>query len=129
MWFTWKLTHLSKDTLTPAPNPDFVNLLIDFFWLHIAFTVSFFISILKLRKEILLSINLLCSVTQVCLFIKAFFAHFKYNREKGYSDLQVEDTVHFFVVIEIVTYATALLVLIIYLFLASIRNERQVRRV
>ena len=76
-----------------------------------------------------MSIIMLSSVSHVYLFIKAFFAHFKYNREMGYSDLQVEDTVHFFVVIEIVTYASTLLVLIIFLFLASIRNESQVSRV
>lgn len=46
----------------------------------------------------------------------------------GYSVFQVEDTVHFFVVIEIATYATNVLVLIIFTLLASFRNERQVRR-
>jgi hypothetical protein len=46
----------------------------------------------------------------------------------GYSLFQVEDTVHFFVVIEIATYGTNVLVLIIYSLLASFRNERQVRR-
>jgi hypothetical protein len=46
----------------------------------------------------------------------------------GYSVFQVEDTVHFFVVIEIATYATNVMVLIIFTLLASFRNERQVRR-
>ena len=46
----------------------------------------------------------------------------------GYSFFQVEDTVHFFVVIEITTYATNVMVLIMYSLLASFRNERQVRR-
>jgi len=46
----------------------------------------------------------------------------------GYSVFQVEDTVHFFVVIEIATYATNVLVLIIFTLLANFRNERQVRR-
>jgi hypothetical protein len=129
MWLTWKLTNLSKDTLTPAPNPDFVHLLNNFFWLHLAYTVSYFISKLKLMKEILLYINLLSSVCQVYLFINACVAHFKYNREMGYSDLQVEDTVHFLVLIEIATYATSLLVLMMFFLLVSFRNEWQVRRV
>ena len=47
----------------------------------------------------------------------------------GYSVLKVEDTIHFFVVVEIVTYGSNILVLMIYLLLASFRNERQVRKV
>ena len=46
----------------------------------------------------------------------------------GYSIFQVEDSIHFFIVIEIATYGTNLLVLSIYTLLASFRNERQVRR-
>ena len=40
----------------------------------------------------------------------------------------VEDVVHFFVIIEIVTYGTTLLVVMIYLFFASLKNEQQVKK-
>ena len=41
IYFTYKLSGSWKETLTPQPNPDFVNLLNDFFWLHVAFTVAY----------------------------------------------------------------------------------------
>ena len=122
------LSTLGKDILSPAPNPDFVHLLNDFFWLHLAFTVAFFILIFKLRKEIFILVIILSTISYIYLFIEACVGHFNYNHKMGYSVFQVEDTVHFFVVIEIATYATNVMVLIIFTLLASFRNERQVRR-
>lgn len=130
IWFTYKLSGSWKDTLSPAPNPDFVHLLSDFFYLHIAFTVAYFIYLVfkKSSMECLLTLILLSNLGYIYFFIKACVAHFTYNLEMKYSILQVEDVVHFFVVIEIVAYATALLVVILYVFIASIINEKQVRR-
>jgi hypothetical protein len=129
MWFTYNLSGSWKDTLSPAPNPDFVNLLSYFFWLHLAFTVAYFIQLVfkKSSKEFLLSLVLLSTLGYMYFFIKACVAHFKYNLEMKYSIFQVEDVVHFFVIIEIVTYATALLVVMVYVLFASIINEKQVR--
>ena len=114
--------------MSPAPNPEFVHLLSDFFWLHLAFTVAYFIQLVfaKSSKEFLLSLILLSTLSYIYFFIKACVAHFKHNLEMKYSVLQVEDVVHFFVIIEIVTYATALLVVMVYVLLASIKNEKQV---
>jgi hypothetical protein len=130
MWFTYNLSGSWKDTLSPAPNPDFVNLLSYFFWLHLAFTVAYFIQLVfkKSSKEFLLSLVLLSTLGYMYFFIKACVAHFKYNLEMKYSIFQVEDVVHFFVIIEIVTYATALLVVMVYVLFASIINEKQVRK-
>jgi hypothetical protein len=128
MCFAYMLSTRGKDILSPAPNPDFVLLVNDFFWLHLAFSVAFFILILKLRKEILIFVVLLSNFSYIYLFIEACVGHIKYNHKMGYSLFQVEDTVHFFVVIEIATYGTNVLVLMIYSLLASFRNERQVRR-
>jgi hypothetical protein len=130
MWFTYKLSHSWKDTLSPAPNQEFVHLLSDFFWLHLAFTVAYFIQLVfaKSSKEFLLSLILLSTLSYIYFFIKACVAHFKHNLEMKYSALQVEDVVHFFVIIEIVTYATALLVVMVYVLLASIKNEKQVKK-
>jgi len=116
--------------LSPAPNPEFVHLLSDFFWLHLAFTVAYFIQLVfaKSSKEFLLSLILLSTLSYIYFFIKACVAHFKHNLEMKYSVLQVEDVVHFFVIIEIVTYATALLVVMVYVLLASIKNEKQVKK-
>ena len=127
MWFTYNLSHSWKDTLSPAPNQEFVHLLSDFFWLHLAFTVAYFIQLVfaKSSKEFLLSLILLSTLSYIYFFIKACVAHFKHNLEMKYSALQVEDVVHFFVIIEIVTYATALLVVMVYVLLASIKNEKQ----
>jgi len=130
MWFTYKLSGSWKDTLSPAPNQEFVHLLSDFFWLHMAFTVACFIQLVfaKSSKEFLFSLILLSTLSYIYFFIKACVAHFKHNLEMKYSILQVEDVVHYFVIIEIVTYATALLVVMIYVLLASIRNEKQVKK-
>ena len=116
--------------MSPAPNPEFVHLLSDFFWLHLAFTVAYFIQLVfaKSSKEFLLSLILLSTLSYIYFFIKACVAHFKHNLEMKYSVLQVEDVVHFFVIIEIVTYATALLVVMVYVLLASIKNEKQVKK-
>lgn len=116
--------------MSPAPNPEFVHLLSDFFWLHLAFTVAYFIQLVfaKSSKEFLLSLILLSTLSYIYFFIKACVAHFKHNLEMKYSFLQVEDVVHFFVIIEIVTYATALLVVMVYVLLASIKNEKQVKK-
>jgi hypothetical protein len=129
MWFTYNLSGSWKDTLSPAPNPYFVHLLSDFFWLHLAFTVAYFIQLVfkKSSKEFLLSLILLSTLSYIYFFIKACVAHFTNNLEKKYSIFQVEDVVHFFLIIEIVTYATALLVVMVYVLFASIVNERQVR--
>ena len=116
--------------MSPAPNPEFVHLLSDFFWLHLAFTVAYYIQLVfaKSSKEFLLSLILLSTLSYIYFFIKACVAHFKHNLEMKYSVLQVEDVVHFFVIIEIVTYATALLVVMVYVLLASIKNEKQVKK-
>ena len=129
MWFTYNLSGSWKDTLSPAPNPEFVHLLSDFFWLHLAFTVAYFIQLVfkKSSKEFLLSLVLLSTLSYIYFFIKGCVAHFKHNLEMKYSIFQVEDVVHFFVIIEIVTYATALLVVMVYVLFASIINEKQAR--
>jgi hypothetical protein len=116
--------------LSPVPNPEFVHLLSDFFWLHLAFTVAYYIQLVfaKSSKEFLLSLILLSTLSYIYFFIKACVAHFKHNLEMKYSVLQVEDVVHFFVIIEIVTYATALLVVMVYVLLASIKSEKQVKK-
>ena len=129
MWFTFKLANLSKDTLSPAPNPDFVHLLNEFFWLHLASTVFILFHLFKLMKWSLALIYQVITFGQIYLLIESGVALFNYNRKMGYSVLQVEDTIHFFVVVEIVTYGSNILVLMIYLLLASFRNERQVRKV
>jgi len=123
LWFTIKLANLRKETLSPAPNPDFVHLLNDFFWLHLAYTVAFLFYSFKLMKWIFASVLLVITVGHNYLLIEACVTLFNYNRKMGYSVLQVEDTIHFFVVVEIVTYASNILVLMIYLLLASFRNE------
>jgi hypothetical protein len=130
MWFTYNLSGSWKDTLYPAPNPDFVHLLSDFFWLHLAFTVAYLIQLVfkKSSKEFLLSLILLSTLSYIYFFIKACVAHTKYNLEMKYSILQVEDVVHFFVIIELVTYATALLVVMFYVIFASLVNEKQVKK-
>ena len=130
MWFTYNLSRSWKDTLSPPPNPDFVHLLSDFFWLHLAFSVAYFIQLVfkKSSMEYLLTLILLTTLGYIYFFIKACVSHFMYNLEMKYSILQVEDVVHYFVLIEIVAYATALLVVIFYVFIASIINEKQVRR-
>ena len=129
LWLTFKLVNLSEDTFSPAPNPDFFHLLNDFFWLHLASTVAFLFHIFKLTKWSLASIFQVITLGHIYLLIESSVALFNYNRKMGYSVLQVEDNIHFFVVVEIVTYASNILVLIIYLLLASFRNERQVRKV
>ena len=63
MCFAYLLSTLGKDILSPAPNPDFVHLLNDFFWLHLAFTVAFFIPIFKIRKEIFISVILVSNIS------------------------------------------------------------------
>ena len=128
MWFTLMQSTSTMHLLSPAPNPDFVLLLNDFFWLHLAFSVVYFIQMLKLRKELCILAILLCNLGYIYLIIKALVGLFSYNRKMGYYFNQVEDTVNFFVVIEITTYATNVMVLIMYSLLASFRNERQVRR-
>ena len=82
----------------------------------------------KSSKEFLFSLILLSTLSYIYIFIKACVAHAKNNIEKKYSILEVEDVVHFFVIIEIVTYATTLLVVMVYLFLASCKNEKQVKK-
>jgi hypothetical protein len=129
LWLTFKLVNLSEDTLSPAPNPDFVHLLNDFFWLHLASTVAFLFHFFKLMKWSLTFLVLLTTVWQIYLLIESCVALFNYNRKMGYSVLQVEDSIHFFVFVEIVTYASNILVLMIYLMLESFRNEWQVRKV
>jgi hypothetical protein len=62
------------------------------------------------------------------LILKACALHFDYNHKMGYSALQVEDTVHLFVLIEIASYAAITLVLMLIIVLVSIRNEWQVLR-
>jgi len=130
MWFTYNLSHSWKDKLSPAPNPNFVHLLSDFFWLHFAFTVAYFIQLMfsKSSKEFLFSLILLSTLSYIYFFIKACVAHFKHNLDNKYSILHVEDVVHYFVIIEIVTYATTLLVVMIYLWWASIKNEKQIKK-
>ena len=130
MWFTYNLSHSWKDKLSPAPNPNFVDLLSDFFWLHFAFTVAYFIQLMfsKSSKEFLFSLILLSTLSYIYFFIKACVAHFKHNLDNKYSILHVEDVVHYFVIIEIVTYATTLLVVMIYLWWASIKNEKQIKK-
>jgi hypothetical protein len=118
-----------KESLSPDPNPDFERLLLEFFWVHVAFTLGYFTHILKLRREILISVMVVTIFGYMYQLIKACVGVLSYNRKMGYSIFQVEDTVHYFVVIEIVTFATNLLVLILYLLPASFRYERQVRRV
>lgn len=44
IFFTYMLTGSWKETLSPQPNTDFVNLLNDFFCLHVAFTVAYIFS-------------------------------------------------------------------------------------
>jgi hypothetical protein len=58
------------------------------------------------------------------LLIEACVELIKYKRKMGYSIFQVEDTFHYFVLIEIVTFATNLMVLLLYVLPASFRNER-----
>ena len=122
------LASLGKETLSPAPNPNFERLLLEFFWVHVAFTVGYLTHIFKLRREILIAVMVVTIFGYMYLLIKACVELIKYNRKMGYSIFQVEDTVHYFVVIEIVTFATNLLVLILYLLPASFRYERKVRR-
>ena len=131
MFFTMYLSGSLKDTLSPPPNPNFVNLLSDFKWLHAAFTVGYFIQLVfkKSSYEFLFSLMLLSTLSYIYFFIKACVAHFTHNLEMKYSIFQVEDVVHFFVIIEIVTYATALLVVMVYLLFASILNEKQEKQV
>ena len=62
MWFTLMHSNFTKHILSPAPNPDFVLLLNDFFWLHLAFTVANFIPMFMLRKEFFILALLLCNL-------------------------------------------------------------------
>ena len=84
MWFTYNFSHSWKDTISPAPNADFVHLLSDFFWLHFSFTVAYFIQLLfqKSSKEFLYALVLLSTLSYIYFFIKACVAHFKHNLEK-----------------------------------------------
>ena len=75
--------------MSPVPNPDFVDLLSDFFWLHFAFTVAYFIQLMfsKSSKEFLFSLILLSTLSYIYFFIKACVAHFKHNLENKHSIL------------------------------------------
>ena len=59
--FAFTLTNLRKDDVTPAPNPDFVSLLNEFVWLHLAFSMAYFVPI-KLRKKTSFRIILLITM-------------------------------------------------------------------
>ena len=83
-----------KESLSPAPNPDFERLLLEFFWVHVAFTVGYLTHILKLRREILITVMAVTIFGYMYLLIKACVGVLSYNRKMGYSIFQVEDTVH-----------------------------------
>ena len=61
----------------------------------------------------------------VFLFIEACTLHRRHNLPDKYSILTVDDIFHFFVVVEIVTFANTCFVVMIYLLMASIINEKQ----
>ena len=67
---------------------------------------------------------LLSTLSYIFFFIKACIVYFKHSLKMGYSVLEVEDVVHFFVLIEIVTYASSFLVVMIYLSVASCFNDK-----
>ena len=68
---------------------------------------------------------LLTTVGMLYLSLDASIKHFKHAVNKGYAIYKVEDTVHFLMVIEIVTIASSFFVTMIVLFFASITNQRQ----
>jgi hypothetical protein len=66
-------------------------------------------------------------VNNVALFylsLNAAVVHFKNAFVKNQKFCEVEDVVHFLLVIEIATYSTSLIVIIIVLFFASIINQK-----
>ena len=68
------------------------------------------------------------TLSYVFLFIEACTAHEKNHLKRKYSILTVEDNVHFFVVMEIVTFATTFFIAMTYLLHASITNEKILKR-
>jgi len=97
----------------------------DFYKLHISFTVAYFLEEMFKKyvfEEIFYSAYLMNTLAYVFLFIEACTAHKKNHLERKYSILTVEDNVHFFVVLEIVTFATTFFIVMAYLLQASIRN-------
>jgi hypothetical protein len=127
IYFIWKLTGSWLEDIKPEPNQEFVTVLNWFFYVHWLFLFGFLIQIIlkNYRKELQFSVIMVATLMYLYLFLDSCLVHIKHSLKKGYALYQVEDVVHFFVIIEIVNYASTLLVNIIVLFFASCRNYKQ----
>ena len=79
----------------------------------------------KWRKEFLFTCVMTATLWYFILFLFACLLHVKHSLAMGYTLIQVEDVIHFFLVIEIVTFVSSLTVTMIVLLFASCRNDKQ----
>ena len=80
----------------------------------------------NMRQEISYTIVMVATIWYLICFFAACMFHAKHAQSKNYKLYQVEDVVHFFVIIEILIFASSLFVNMIVLLFASIRNVRQI---
>ena len=127
MYFTWRLSHDWAAEISPPPSPVFIDLMNDFFWLHFAFFCAFILQtkgIGRWSNELLLGMILLCTVVYFWMFLRACLEHIEHASMRGYRYYQVEDVVHFFVLVEIVTFVSSQVVIMTVLIVASCVNVK-----
>jgi hypothetical protein len=79
------------------------------------------------KKEVLFSWVMLATLLYFLFFLEACLLHLKHAIAMGYSLLQVEDVLHFLLLVEIVTFISALLATFFLLLFASCRNDKQAK--
>lgn len=77
-----------------------------------------------ITKEVDFVLEVIGVLSYFTTFLYACLLHMNHVQSNGYQYYQVEDIVHFFLIIEILNYASMLLVNMIVLLVASFRNEQ-----
>ena len=122
------IVNANSDSWSPTRFEVFPYIMLWFQKIHGYFFLAYWYKIVLRNqyKEFVFFFSLVVTLLYLYFFIYACIEHLKYSKETK-SFFQVEDEIHFILVIEIVTFASSFLAMFISLLCSSCINERQLK--